>query len=41
MMKMHEEGMQRTSLKGIEFTHELGSAIMQVMGLLHKMPAAM
>jgi hypothetical protein len=38
MMKMHEEGMKPTSHKGMEFTHELGSAIMQVMTLLDKMP---
>jgi hypothetical protein len=38
MMKMHEEGMKPTSHKGMEFTHEVGSAIMQVMTLLDKMP---
>lgn len=40
MMKMHEKGMKPTSHKGMEFTHELGSAIMQVMTLLDKMPSA-
>jgi hypothetical protein len=38
MMKMHEEGMKPTSHMGMEFTHELGSAIMKVMSLLDKMP---
>jgi hypothetical protein len=38
MMKMHEGGMKPTSDKSMEFTHELGSAIMQVMSLLDKMP---
>jgi hypothetical protein len=41
MMTMHEGGMKPTSHKGMEFTHELGSAIMKVMSLLDSMPAAM
>ena len=38
MMSMHEGGMKPTSNKGMEFTHELGSAIMKVMSLLDEMP---
>jgi len=41
MMNMHEGGMKPTSHKGMEFTHELGSAVMKVMSLLDNMPAAM
>jgi hypothetical protein len=41
MMTMHEEGMKPTLHKGMEFTHEMGSAVMKVMSLLDKMPAAM
>ncbi len=37
MTAMHEGGMKPTSHKGMEFTHEVGSAIMQVMSLLDKM----
>jgi hypothetical protein len=37
MTKMHEGGMKPTSHKGMEFTHEIGSAMMQVMTLLDKM----
>ncbi len=38
MMTMHEGGMKPTGHKGMEFTHEVGSAIMNVMALLDKMP---
>ena len=37
MMTMHESGMKPTSDKSMEFTHEVGSAIMKVMSLLDKM----
>jgi hypothetical protein len=41
MMNMHKEGMKPEGHKGMEFTHEMGSAIMKVMSLLDKMPSAM
>jgi hypothetical protein len=41
MMKMHGEGMKPAGHKGMQFTHELGSSMMEVMNLLEKMPSGM
>ncbi len=38
MMSMHEGGMKPTSHKGMEFTHEYGTAVMKVMSLIDQMP---